>query len=85
MIINIDLIIVAIFLIITLIVGIYYGRGIITFQDYAVGNRKMSTTVITISLVATIYGGRILNYELRDYYHDGFYALRMDLLGPMNS
>ncbi|ROT47418.1 sodium:solute symporter family protein [Candidatus Cardinium hertigii] len=68
--ISIDLIIIGIFLIITFSIGIYYGRGITTFQDYAVGSRKMSTTVILISLIATIYGGKILDYNLFFYYYE---------------
>ncbi|AWN81497.1 hypothetical protein [Candidatus Cardinium hertigii] len=50
---HIDVMIIGLALIGTLVIGIYYGRGIKTFQKYAVGSRKMATSVITLSLVAT--------------------------------
>ncbi|AWN81506.1 sodium:solute symporter family protein [Candidatus Cardinium hertigii] len=69
---HIDFMIIGLSLIGTLFIGIYYGRGIKTFQEYAVGNRKMSTSVIAISLIATVYGGRILYEGLDDCYRQGF-------------
>ena len=81
---NVNLIIVGAFLSVTLAVGIYHGKGIKTFQDYAVGNRKMSTTVVALSLIATIYGGGILSSRLDVYYRQGFYALILDLTSPIN-
>ncbi|ROT47749.1 sodium:solute symporter family protein, partial [Candidatus Cardinium hertigii] len=80
---NIDLVIVGVFLIITLAIGFYYGKGITTFQDYAVGNRKMTNLVITISLIATIYGGNMLSSRLNIYYDLGLYELIMDLVHPI--
>lgn len=70
---NIDLIIISIFLVITLAIGLYCGKGITTFQDYAVGNRKIRSTVLAISLVATVYGGRSLTDGLDIDYRYGFY------------
>ncbi|AWN81591.1 sodium:solute symporter family protein [Candidatus Cardinium hertigii] len=69
---HIDVMIIGLALIGTLVIGIYYGRDIKTFQAYAVGNRKMSTSVVAISLIATIYGARILNEGLDDCYRQGF-------------
>ncbi|MDD9139924.1 MAG: sodium:solute symporter family protein [Candidatus Cardinium sp.] len=80
----IDLIIIALFLIATFSIGVYYGRGIKTFQTYAVGSRKMSVPVITLSLLATTYGGGILSSAPNDYYHLGLYAFMMDLASPIN-
>ncbi|MDD9139694.1 MAG: HD domain-containing protein [Candidatus Cardinium sp.] len=68
---HIDFMIIGLSLIGTLIIGIYYGRGIKTFQAYAVGNRKMSTSVIAISLVATVYGGETLQLRLDQSYRQG--------------
>ncbi|MDD9140047.1 MAG: HD domain-containing protein [Candidatus Cardinium sp.] len=82
--IQIDLLIIGLFLLITLIIGLYYGRGIKTFQDYAVGNKKMSTMVITLSLIATTYGGSILSSRPEGYYRSGLHALIMDLASPIN-
>ncbi|AWN81596.1 hypothetical protein [Candidatus Cardinium hertigii] len=82
--IQIDLLIIGLFLLITLIIGLYYDRGIKTFQDYAVGNKKMSTMVITLSLIATTYGGSILSSRPEGYYRSGLHALIMDLASPIN-
>ncbi|AWN81589.1 sodium:solute symporter family protein [Candidatus Cardinium hertigii] len=82
--IQIDLLIIGLFLLVTLIIGLYYGRGIKTFQDYAVGNRKVSTMVITLSMIATIYDGGILHSRLEAYYRQGVYALLLDLSSALN-
>lgn len=80
----IDLIIIGGFLTLTLIMGLYHGRGITTFQDYAVGGKKMTTTVITLSMLATIYGGAMLSSRPNNYYHHGLYAFIIDLASPVN-
>ncbi|AWN81583.1 sodium:solute symporter family protein [Candidatus Cardinium hertigii] len=72
---HIDFIIIGLSLMGTLVIGIYYGRGIKTFQEYAVGNRKMSSSVIAISLIATIYGGGTLGVGLDQNYRQGFEIL----------
>ncbi|WP_184891108.1 sodium:solute symporter family protein [Candidatus Cardinium hertigii] len=75
-----DVIIVALFLIITLVIGMYYGRGIKTFQEYAVGDRKMSSIVIAFSLVATIYEGGCLEVSLFNWYHRPFFTLAFTVI-----
>ncbi|AWN81586.1 hypothetical protein [Candidatus Cardinium hertigii] len=72
---HMDVMIVGLSLIGTLVIGIYYGRGIKTFQEYAVGNRKMSTSVIAISFLATVYGGKTLQASLDQSYREGFERL----------
>lgn len=76
MMINIDLLIIGIFLMVTLAIGMYYSRGITTFRDYAVGNRKTSTMVLTTSLIATVYGAKALHVGFNDHYREGFYAFK---------
>ncbi|MDD9139394.1 MAG: hypothetical protein NQ127_00460 [Candidatus Cardinium sp.] len=44
----------------------------------------MSTMVVTISLVATIYDGTTLRYALRDYYNQGLYPLLLSLTSPLS-
>lgn len=80
----IDLIIIGVFLVITLVIGLYYSKGIATFKDYAVGSSNMSTLVITVSLIATTYDGGILNSRLDGYYRRGLYMLIMDLASPVS-
>ncbi|WP_339044527.1 sodium:solute symporter family protein [Cardinium endosymbiont of Tipula unca] len=68
----------------TLAIGFYYGRSVTTFRDYAIGNRNMSDFVLTVSLIATTYGGVILNSRLDALYHQGFYVVMMYLASPIN-
>ncbi|MBX9890296.1 MAG: sodium:solute symporter family protein [Amoebophilaceae bacterium] len=67
-----------------LILGIYYSKGIKTFEEYAIGNRKMSTFVLTLSLIATTYGGSTLNSRLDACYRNGIYAFMLDLASPLS-
>lgn len=75
---HIDLVIIGIFLILTLAIGLYCSKGIATFQDYAVGNRKMGQFIIAISIIATIYGGRSF-LALDDFYQESIYKT-LDLI-----
>ena len=38
---NIDIIVILFFLVINLVAGLYYGKGIKTIKDYAIGNRNV--------------------------------------------
>ena len=81
---DVDILIIALFLISTLAIGLYASKGVTTFKDYAVGNRQISTTVISFSLIATIYGGRVLSAMMDAHYHQGFYAFILDLTSVVN-
>lgn len=80
---DIDLLIIIVFLVTTLAIGLYCSRSVTTFKDYAVGSRNMSTWVITISLIATIYGGNFLHTQLTGYYYQGLYMLILSLGSPL--
>ncbi len=54
---NIDFFIVAIFLAITLIVGLWAGRGIKDIREYAIANKKLGIGVLTMTFLATYIGG----------------------------
>ncbi|TSJ79827.1 hypothetical protein [Cardinium endosymbiont of Dermatophagoides farinae] len=43
----------------------------------------MSTWVVTISLIATIYGGNFLHTQLTGYYYQGLYMLLLSLGSPL--
>lgn len=79
---DIDLLIIVVFLVTTLAIGLYCSRSVTTFKDYVVGSRNMSTWVITISLIATIYSGRHLG-KLNGYYQKGLYMLILNLSSPV--
>ncbi|MEF2229177.1 MAG: sodium:solute symporter family protein [Candidatus Cardinium sp.] len=80
---DIDLFIVVVFLVTTLAIGLYCSQSVVTFKDYAVGRRNMSTWVITVSLIATIYGGNFLHTQLTGYYYQGLYMLLLSLGSPL--
>ena len=55
---NIDFAIVILYLLVTLIIGLYSGRGIKTMKDYVIGDRdKYTTPVLVMTLLATLLGG----------------------------
>ncbi|WP_243517668.1 MULTISPECIES: sodium:solute symporter, partial [unclassified Candidatus Cardinium] len=72
-----------VFLVTTLAIGLYCSKSVTTFKDYAVGSRNMSTWVVTISLIATIYGGNFLHTQLTGYYYQGLYMLILSLGSPL--
>lgn len=54
---SIDSFIIYFYLALTLFVGIYSGRNIKSFKDYAIANRSFGAPVLVIALLATIMGG----------------------------
>jgi Na+/proline symporter/signal transduction histidine kinase len=72
---NIDLIIFTGFLIVNLLVGIYYGRGVRSIKEYAVGDRNFSTGTMTATLVASYAGAGFFTSALAEVYRQGLYAL----------
>lgn len=67
---QIDLVIVSLFLVLNILIGLYHAKGIKTFRDYALGN-ELSTFVIVCSLVASVAHVGVLG-EIADYYFFGF-------------
>lgn len=54
---TVDNMIVALYLLTTLIVGLYYGRGIKTMKDYVIGDRRhYSVPVLAAAVLATVVG-----------------------------
>ncbi len=54
---NATLFVVVGFLLVTLVLGLYAGRGIKNFKEYALGKKNFSTFTLTITLLATYIGG----------------------------
>lgn len=67
----IDVAIVAIYLIVTLIVGIWVGRGVSTFKDYAVADRNFSTPLLIATMFATNIGAGATVGIAGEVYHVG--------------
>ncbi|KJV54553.1 solute symporter family protein [Orientia chuto str. Dubai] len=72
---NIDLILVGLFLIINLAIGLWYGKGVKSIKDYALGGKNFSTTALTATLIATWVGGSTFNFVLYETYALGILAL----------
>ncbi len=70
---SIDLIIVAAFLLLNLIVGLRYGRQVKTIRDYALGGKNFSTGTLTATIVATWTGGGFMFYGIEEIYSKGLY------------
>ncbi len=69
--INIDSAIFIGFLVLNLVVGLSYGRGVKTIKDYALGGRNFSTGAIVVTIVATWVSGSGFFVVLSKTYSDG--------------
>ncbi|MBN8827243.1 MAG: sodium:solute symporter family protein [Sphingobacteriia bacterium] len=56
---NVDSIIVFLYLLLTLIVGMYSGRNIKNMKEFAIGDRKFSTSALTATFTATWIGAGV--------------------------
>ena len=54
---SIDYLIVGAFLLLTLLIGLFAGRGIKDIRDYAIANKMYGMGVLTITFLATYLGG----------------------------
>ena len=72
---NIDIAIVVTFLIVTLLVGLYYGRGVRTVEDYALGGRSFSTEALVSTIVATVGTGSLFVVGVSRTYTHGLYEI----------
>ncbi|WP_419241139.1 sodium:solute symporter family protein [Cardinium endosymbiont of Nabis limbatus] len=54
------LLIIVVFLLLTLLIGVFTIRRHTIFREYAIGNRQFSTATLVITLLASYYGGGIL-------------------------
>ncbi|MDR0968312.1 MAG: sodium:solute symporter family protein [Holosporaceae bacterium] len=57
---NVDIAIVCVYLVATLIVGLWAGRNVKTMRDFSVSDGTFSTTVLTMTIMATWVGGNDL-------------------------
>ncbi|AZL16023.1 sodium:solute symporter family transporter [Rickettsiales endosymbiont of Stachyamoeba lipophora] len=73
--INIDLIIIIVFLSINLFVGLYTGHGIKNIKEYAIGNRNFTTAALAATVVATWISGSRFAISVTESYKHGFWDL----------
>ncbi|MHA7877455.1 MAG: sodium:solute symporter family protein [Bacteroidota bacterium] len=69
----IDIGIFVVFLIVNLIVGLRYGRGLSSMRHYAIGNKDFTTATLTATIVVSWIGGSDVFYILQHTYLDGLY------------
>lgn len=72
---NIDFFIVTGFLLLTLVVGLSYGKKVRNIKDYALGGRNFSTIALVSTIVATQASGSNFLITLANTYTDGFYEI----------
>lgn len=70
---NIDATIIALFLAINLCVGLYYGKGIKTIREYAIGDRNFSTATIAATITATWISGSFFAVNISETYKEGLW------------
>ncbi|CAH2559947.1 sodium:solute symporter family transporter [Cardinium endosymbiont of Oedothorax gibbosus] len=70
---NESLFIVSTFLVLTLVVGIYFSRKETTFREYAVGNKQFATATLVATVLATLYSGGGLVFNVQQVYNFGLY------------
>ena len=71
----IDIGIFVVFLVVTLVVGIGYGRSVKTLKDYALGGKNFSTATLVATIVATWMGGDAIFYIVTNVYKGGLYFI----------
>jgi solute:Na+ symporter, SSS family len=64
-----------VFLIVTLVIGLRYGRSVKTLKDYALGGKNFSTSTLVATIVATWITGSFLTWRIGDMYANGLYAI----------
>lgn len=67
------------FLLINLVVGLSYGKGVKTVNDYALGGRNFSTGALVATIVATKVSGSGFFIVLSKTYSDGLYYIFADM------
>ncbi len=68
---NSTLWVVGAFLLVTLAVGLYAGRGIKTFKEYAIGNKKFGAAALALTLLATNIGGGSTFGDSEEIFNNG--------------
>ncbi|MDP5020522.1 MAG: sodium:solute symporter family protein [Rickettsiaceae bacterium] len=73
--IDVDIAIVVGFLLLNLGVGLYYGQGVKTIGEYALGGRNFTTATLTATIIATWIGGDNFALYLSETYTEGLFFI----------
>jgi SSS family solute:Na+ symporter len=63
-----------VFLAVTLMVGLWAGRGLKSLEEYAIANRVYGTGVLTLTFLATGIGGSSVIEVAANVFSDGIIA-----------
>ena len=78
---GIDALIFTVFLIVTLVIGIFSSRGVKTIKQYAIGDRNFSTLTISATLIATWISGSAFLTDISEVYKGGLFYMVPGMLG----
>ncbi|MDD9139498.1 MAG: sodium:solute symporter family protein [Candidatus Cardinium sp.] len=77
---NLPLVMVAAFLLLTLVVGLYYSKKVTTLREYAIGNKDFATATLVATTLATYFGGGGLSRTVQLIHSLGLYWLTLQIL-----
>lgn len=72
---NVESIIFIAFLVINLVAGLIYSKGVKTIDDYALGGRNFNTGTLAYTIVATYISGGVFSVYLSEIYTNGLLAI----------
>ena len=80
---NWEIIIFGGFIIINLVLGLYFSKGVKTIREYAIGDRDFSTATIVATLVATWITGEFFFGYIVENYNNGMYMMWAGVIGSL--
>ena len=80
---NWEIIIFGGFIIINLVLGLYFSKGVKTIREYAIGDRDFSTATIVATLVATWITGEFFFGDIVENYNNGMYMMWAGVIGSL--
>ena len=80
----IDFGIIAAYLLLTVGIGIYYGRGVNTLKDFAVGSGNVTIVVMVATIAATTNGGNAFLGQSEQLYASGLLFILIMIAYPIN-
>lgn len=80
---NWEIIIFGGFIIINLVLGLYFSKGVKTIKEYAIGDRDFSTATIVATLVATWITGEFFFGDIVENYNNGMYMMWAGVIGSL--
>lgn len=81
---NLDTLIIAIYLIITIFVGIFAGRNVKTVSEFAVGQKNFITLTLIISIFATYVDGEMILNDSMQFFQAGTGYFLATLAAPIS-